>query len=68
MAYRFKRKCSKCGAFLQINETNDYAPGCKDREEVNCPKCGHEVYHTMTSGHLEISEISESDFNSKSDV
>ena len=66
-AFRFKNKCEKCGAFLLITETDDYAPGCKEREEANCPKCGHEVYSSMTSGFVNAIEITEQEFNQKDD-
>lgn len=41
--------CKNCGAQLEIDE-NDYMPGCRDIEEVLCPKCGHEVTKVFTSG------------------
>lgn len=66
-AFRFKKKCEKCGAFLLITETDDYAPGCKEREEAWCPKCRHEVYSSMTSGFVNAIEITEQEFNKKED-
>lgn len=42
-------KCSSCGIELEIDE-NDYMPGCRESEEVNCPKCGNEVTKVFTSG------------------
>lgn len=68
MGLRFKTKCKKCGAFLLVTETNDSWPGCKEREEANCPKCGHEVYSTMTSGFVNAFEITEEEYNKKEDI
>lgn len=63
MGYRLKKKCEKCGAYLLVMVGDDYVPGNKAREEVNCPRCGTEVYSTMTSGFLDVVEISEDEFN-----
>ena len=67
-AFRFKKKCENCGAFLLITETDDYAPGCKLREEALCPECKHEVYSSMTSGFVNAIVISEQEFNQKEDL
>lgn len=41
--------CRECGAQLIIDE-NDYMPGCRETEEVECPVC-HKVATTVfTSG------------------
>ncbi|MBP5526042.1 MAG: hypothetical protein J6Y11_10640 [Paludibacteraceae bacterium] len=61
----FKLKCPECGAFLQINETGEIAPGNRTREEAICPVCQHEVYSSMTSGFVEVYEISEDEYNNK---
>lgn len=39
----------KCGAKLKIYE-NDYMPGCRESEEVFCPRCGELVTKVHTSG------------------
>lgn len=41
-------KC-KCGANLKVYE-NDYLPGCRESEEVFCPKCHELVTKVFTSG------------------
>ncbi len=64
-ADRYYKKCEKCGAFLLITETDDYAPGCKEREEAYCPNCGNEVYSSMTSGFVRADVITEDEFNKK---
>lgn len=68
MGTRFKTKCPKCGAYLIISETNDCWPGCKEREEAFCPKCGNEVYSSMTSGFVNSYEITEEEFNNEQSI
>ena len=41
--------CPKCKAKLEVEE-NDTTPGCREMEEVFCPKCGTEVTKVFTSG------------------
>ena len=64
MAYRFKTICpnKKCNAFLLVHETNDCFAGCKEREEGYCPRCGTEVYSKMTSGVINVYEITEAEY------
>ncbi|MBU3130411.1 hypothetical protein [Clostridium tagluense] len=42
-------KCRNCGANLEIDE-NDYMPGCRETEDVNCPKCDKIATSVFTSG------------------
>lgn len=42
-------KCCECGVALEINE-NDYMPGCRESEEVICPKCKKVATTVRTSG------------------
>lgn len=41
--------CENCGVKLEIQE-NDYMPGCREMEEVFCPKCHSLVTKVFTSG------------------
>lgn len=41
--------CRACGVSLEIDE-NDYMPGCRDTEEVMCPKCNKIATTVRTSG------------------
>lgn len=50
--------CSKCNSKLEIDE-NDYMPGCRESEEVICPKCNNEVTTVFTSGIPKVSVIEE---------
>lgn len=42
-------KCENCKANLEIDE-NDYMPGCREMEDVDCPKCGEVASRVFTSG------------------
>lgn len=42
-------KCKECGVALEIDK-NDYMPGCKETEEVICPKCDKIATTVHTSG------------------
>lgn len=42
-------KCGHCGVDLEINE-NDYMPGCRETEEVDCPNCNKVATKVFTSG------------------
>lgn len=66
MGDRFKRRCPSCGAYLIITETDDRCPGCKEREEAYCPRCHKEVYSTMTSGFVNVAEITEEEYKRES--
>lgn len=41
--------CEKCSAKLEIYE-NDTMPGCREVEEVFCPRCNELVTKVFTSG------------------
>lgn len=41
--------CPNCGAKLEI-EDNDTTPGCREMEEVFCPKCNEPILKVFTSG------------------
>jgi len=42
-------KCENCGVDLEIDE-NDTTPGCREMEEVYCPKCNKLATKVFTSG------------------
>lgn len=44
-----KCECPNCKSALEIYE-NDYMPGCREMEEVNCPNCNYIVTKVFTSG------------------
>ena len=50
MSYNYETVCEKCETRLKIVETPMNVPGGKDREEADCPQCGHIVASHMTSG------------------
>ncbi|MDM0947582.1 hypothetical protein QTI71_15010 [Clostridium perfringens] len=41
--------CQSCGVSLEIDE-NDYIEGCREREDVTCPKCNGIATTVRTSG------------------
>lgn len=41
--------CPECKTKLEINK-NDTTPGCREHEEVYCPKCSAYVTKVFTSG------------------
>lgn len=41
--------CPECGIYLEIDD-NDTTPGCREMEEVYCPKCNAVVTKVFTSG------------------
>lgn len=41
--------CRSCGVSLEIDE-NDYMEGCREREDVTCPKCNDVATTVRTSG------------------
>lgn len=42
-------KCGSCGVSLEIDE-NDYMEGCRETENVVCPKCKNVATTVRTSG------------------
>ena len=42
-------KCPNCGVDFKVYKC-DTMPGCREMEEVYCPKCGQEVTKVFTSG------------------
>ena len=45
-----KIKCDKCNKYFTYKETMNNYPGGLDKEDVNCPYCGHTAFQIMTSG------------------
>lgn len=41
--------CQSCGVSLEIDE-DDYMEGCRERENVKCPKCNNIATTVRTSG------------------
>ena len=44
------RTCEKCGKKYVVINSCDHFPGGKEKEEINCPWCGHPCGTLMTSG------------------
>jgi len=45
-----KVKCDKCNKEFTYGEVMNNYPGGLDKEDVNCPYCGHTTFQIMTSG------------------
>lgn len=50
MARNFDIICNECDAKVHIQEFPMGVPGGKEKEEVDCPKCGNQIYEAMTDG------------------
>lgn len=44
-----EKVCDVCGSLVSWYTIGDSAPGCKEREEVYCPKCNNLLGSFMTS-------------------
>lgn len=44
--------CTACGKSFSWSVEGDVWPGGKDREDVQCPHCGHVTGTVMTSGYV----------------
>ncbi|WP_315069387.1 hypothetical protein [uncultured Clostridium sp.] len=55
-------KCKECNTPLSIDE-DDNIPGCRDTENVICPKCKKIATTVSTSGIPSAEIISEDDYN-----
>ena len=53
-------ECNKCKTKFTFSIVDDVYPGGKDRESVNCPKCGHEVTAIITSGFIRTNIVKDS--------
>lgn len=60
-------RCPNCGVELEIYE-NDCVPGCRDDEEVYCPKCKCLVTKVFTSGFPDVKIREDSDEKIKGDA
>ena len=44
------RTCSACGKTYEVTIIGDTRPGCREREEIICPSCGHVDGYVFTGG------------------
>ena len=54
-------KCKKCGKKFAYEIFGDVYPGCKEKEEAQCPYCGEIGYSVMTSQCIAVYKIDEND-------
>lgn len=51
--------CSECGMRFRVQVTTTNVPGCKEKEEVDCPYCHSNNGYRMTSGFVKTFKIDE---------
>lgn len=52
MAKSGKEQCSHCGKSFGWSVVGDVWAGGKDKEDIDCPACGHTAGSVMTSGRI----------------
>ncbi len=58
-------KCKSCGKEFDYEVYGDTYPGCKDREEIECPYCGEINAYEMTSGFVKTFPIKDDEKTNK---
>lgn len=56
---QYEMTCKECGRKFLVQVTSMNVPGGKEKEEINCPYCGAENGHRMTSGFVYTYKIDE---------
>ena len=55
----YNMKCEFCEKEFRVRVTTMNVPGCKEKEEIECPYCHEENGYRMTSGFVNTYKIDE---------
>jgi hypothetical protein len=59
MGWNYDTVCENCKAKIHISERSMGVPGGKEKEQADCPACGHLVAEHMTDGFIDATVINE---------